>query len=207
MTAQTLVDTAHALLAGDGWISAMDESNGTCDRRFAAAGIDPGAETRPAYREMIVATPQLAQSIHGAILYDETIRQHTSDGRSMIGALTDAAIIPGIKVDTGAVAMVGHPGERITESLDGLCRRLGEYAAMGARFAKWCVVFAVGEILPSRGCIEANVGALARYAALCQEAGLVRAGSCRSASSSSSWRRTPPHTCSHSSKTPSSAIE
>jgi len=173
MSAQALLDTAHALLAGDGGILAMDESNGTCDRRFAAAGIHEGAQSRRAYREMVVTTPKLAQSINGAILYDETIRQRTSDGRSMIGALSDAAIIPGIKVDTGAVPMAGHPGERITEGLDGLRGRLGEYAGMGARFAKWRAVFAVGELLPSRGCIEANAGALARYAALGQEAGLV----------------------------------
>ncbi len=120
-----------------------------------------------------MTTPGLGESISGAILYDETIRQKTKDGTPFVKALTDAGIIPGIKVDIGAKDMAGHPGEKITEGLDGLRERLAEYSQMGARFAKWRAVIAVGDGIPSRGCIEANAQALARYAALCQEAGLV----------------------------------
>ena len=121
-----------------------------------------------------MTTPRLGESISGAILYDETIRQQTRDGTPFVKALTDAGIIPGIKVDTGAKDMAGLPGEKITEGLDGLRDRLAEYSEMGARFAKWRAVIADRrEGLPSRGCIEANAQALARYAALCQEAGLV----------------------------------
>ena len=107
------------------------------------------------------------------ILYDETIRQHKKDGTPFIKVITDAGIIPGIKVDSGAKDLAGHPGEKVTEGLDGLRERLAEYSQMGARFAKWRAVIAVGDGIPSRGCIEANAQALARYAALCQEAGLV----------------------------------
>jgi fructose-bisphosphate aldolase class I len=121
-----------------------------------------------------VTTPGLGESISGAILYDETIRQQKKkDGTPFVKAITDAGIVPGIKVDAGAKDMAGHPRERITEGLDGLRDRLAEYSQMGARFAKWRAVIAVGDGIPSRGCIEANAHALARYAALCQEAGLV----------------------------------
>jgi len=151
----------------------MDESNPTCNKRFAALGIPQTENARRAYRELIVTTPDLCDSISGAILYDETIRQHTNDGTPFVRAIIDAGIIPGIKVDTGAKDMAGHFGEKVTEGLDGLRERLAEYAKMGARFAKWRAVIAVGDGIPSRGCIEANAQALARYAALCQEAGLV----------------------------------
>ena len=120
-----------------------------------------------------MTTPDLGDSISGAILFDETIRQQKKDGTPFIKVLTDAGIIPGIKVDTGAKDLAGHPGEKITEGLDGLRDRLKEYFQMGARFAKWRAVIAVADGIPSRGCIEANAHALARYAALCQEAGLV----------------------------------
>jgi fructose-bisphosphate aldolase class I len=130
-------------------------------------------EARRAYREWIVSTPGLGECISGAILYDETIRQHKKDGTPMVKALIDAGIIPGIKVDAGAIEMAAHPGEKITEGLDGLRERLVEYFAMGARFAKWRAVITVGTGIPSRGCIQANAHALARYAALCQDAGLV----------------------------------
>jgi fructose-bisphosphate aldolase class I len=122
---------------------------------------------------MIVTTPGLEESISGAILYDETIRQRKKDGTPFVKAIADAGIIPGIKVDTGAKDMAGHPGEKVTEGLDGLRDRLAEYSQMGARFAKWRAVIAVGDGIPSRASIEANAHALARYAALCQEAGLV----------------------------------
>jgi fructose-bisphosphate aldolase class I len=152
---------------------AMDESNPTCDKRFAALGIPQTREARRAYRELIVTTPNLGESISGLILYDETIREGKRDGTPFLQIILDAGIIPGIKVDTGAKDMAGHPGEKITEGLDGLRERLKEYAQMGARFAKWRAVIAIGPGIPSRGCVEANAQALARYAALCQEAGLV----------------------------------
>jgi fructose-bisphosphate aldolase class I len=136
-------------------------------------GIPLTEEARRAYRELIVTTPRLGECISGAILFDETIRQRKKNGTPFVKAITDAGIIPGIKVDTGAKDLAGHPGERITEGLDRLRDRLKEYFQMGARFAKWRAVIVIGEGLPSRGCIEANAHALARYAALCQEAGLV----------------------------------
>ena len=173
MNTQELVDTARTLVAGDKGLLAMDESNPTCNKRFATLGIPQTEETRRAYREWIVTTPGLGESISGAILYDETIRQQKKDGTPFVKALIDAGIIPGIKVDAGAKAMAGHPGEKITEGLDGLRDRLKKYLQMGARFAKWRAVIAVGDGIPSRGCIEANAQALARYAALCQEAGLI----------------------------------
>ncbi len=120
-----------------------------------------------------MTTPGLGESISGAILYDETIRQQKKDGTPLIKVIVDAGIIPGIKVDIGAKEMAGHPGEKITEGLDGLRGRVNEYFQMGARFAKWRAVIALGDGIPSQGCIEANAQALARYAALCQEAGLV----------------------------------
>ena len=167
------MDTASSLVAGDKGILAMDESNPTCNKRFAPLGIAPTVENRRRYREWIVTSPGLGESISGAILYDETIRQTKSDGTSFVQALVDAGIIPGIKVDLGAKSLAGHSGEKITEGLDGLRRRLAEYSQMGARFAKWRAVIAIGHDMPSRGCIDANAHALARYAALCQEAGLV----------------------------------
>jgi fructose-bisphosphate aldolase class I len=151
----------------------MDESTPTCNKRFASLGIPQTVEARRAYRELIVTTPGLGESIGGAILYDETIRQERNDGTPFVKILIEAGIIPGIKVDTGAKELAGHPGEKVTEGLDGLRDRLQEYFQMGARFAKWRAVIAIGRGLPSWGCIEANAHALARYAALCQEGGLV----------------------------------
>ena len=173
MNAQKLIDTARAMVADDKGLLAMDESNPTCNKRFAKLGIPQTEQARRAYRELIVTTPGLGESISGAILYDETIRQQKNDGTPFAKAITDAGIIPGIKVDTGAKDLAGHPGEKITEGLDGLRDRLAEYSQMGARFAKWRAVIAIGRRHSHRGCIEANANALARYAALCQEAGLV----------------------------------
>jgi fructose-bisphosphate aldolase class I len=173
MNEQALIDIAKTLVADDKGLLAMDESNPTCDKRFAKLGIPQIVESRRAYRELIVSTPRLGECISGAILYDETIRQQKKDGAPFVKVLADAGIIPGIKVDNGAKDMAGHPGEKITEGLDGLRARLKEYFKMGARFAKWRAVIAIGVGIPSRGCIEANAQALARYAALCQEAGLV----------------------------------
>ena len=173
MNAQELIDTARALVAGDKGLLAMDESNPTCNKRFAALGIPQTEQARRAYRELIITTPGLGEYISGVILFDETIRQQLNDGTPFIKAILDAGIIPGIKVDSGAKDMAGHAGEKITEGLDGLRDRLAEYSHMGARFCKWRAVIAVGDDIPSQSCIEANAQALARYAALCQEAGLV----------------------------------
>jgi fructose-bisphosphate aldolase class I len=173
VNAQALIDTARMLVANDKGLLAMDESNSTCNKRFAKLGIPQTVDTRRAYRELILTTPRLGESISGVILYDETIRQQKKDGTPFVKVITDAGIIPGIKVDTGAKDLAAHPGEKITEGLDGLRDRLAEYFQMGARFAKWRAVIAIGDDIPSRSCIEANAQALARYAALCQEAGLV----------------------------------
>jgi fructose-bisphosphate aldolase class I len=173
MKSNVLRDTVRSLFADDKGLLAMDESTPTCNKRFASLGIPQTVEARRAYRELIVTTPGLGECIGGAILYDETIRQQKGDGTPFIKVLTEAGIVPGIKVDKGAEALAGHPGEKVTEGLDGLRDRLAEYFQMGARFAKWRAVIVIGDGVPSRGCIEANAHALARYAALCQEAGLV----------------------------------
>jgi fructose-bisphosphate aldolase class I len=173
MSAQELIATAKAMVAEGKGLLAMDESTPTCNKRFEKVGIPQTEETRRSYRELIVTTRGLGEFISGVILYDETIRQSRKDGTPFVKVITDAGIIPGIKVDTGAKDMAGHPREKITEGLDGLRDRLAEYSKMGARFAKWRAVITIADGIPSRGCIEANAHALARYAALCQEAGLV----------------------------------
>ncbi|HEV8084105.1 MAG TPA: class I fructose-bisphosphate aldolase [Chitinophagaceae bacterium] len=173
MNTQILKDTIAQLFAGDKGLLAMDESTGTCNKRFAAAGIPQTIEMRRNYRELIVTTPGLNESIGGAILYDETIRQQTKDGVPMADVLVKAEIIPGIKVDMGAKPMAGFSNEKVTEGLDGLRERLAEYKKMGARFAKWRGVITIGDNIPTNACIKANVHALAQYAGLCQESGIV----------------------------------
>jgi fructose-bisphosphate aldolase class I len=173
MTAQELNDTARMLVVGGKGLLAMDESNATCDKRFAEWGIPQTEEARRSYRELLVTTPHLSECISGVILYDETIREHRDDGTSFVKVVLDAGIIPGIKVDTGAKDLAGHAGEKVTEGLDGLRTRLQEYFQMGARFAKWRAVIGIGAGIPTHACIDANAHALARYAVLCQEAGLV----------------------------------
>jgi len=173
MNLQTLSETVNSLFTDNKGLLAMDESTGTCNKRFAQLGIPQTVEARRAYRELIVTTPRLGESIGGAILYDETIRQQKDDGTPFVQVLLDAGITPGIKVDTGAKELAGHPGEKVTEGLDGLRDRLQEYFQMGARFAKWRAVITIGPGIPSWGCIEANAHALARYAAMCQAEGLV----------------------------------
>jgi fructose-bisphosphate aldolase class I len=173
MNTTELKKTISALLAEGKGVLAMDESNPTCNKRFNQNGIPQTEEARRSYRELILTTPGLNEFISGAILYDETIRQSAGNGKSFIRLLNDSGIVPGIKVDMGAKELAGHPGEKITEGLDGLEARLTEYAQLGARFAKWRAVITIGENIPSRGCIQANAHALARYAALCQQAGLV----------------------------------
>lgn len=170
---QTLIDTARALVADDKGLLAIDESNPTCNRRFAEAGIAQTEAARRAYRDLIMTTPGLGTCISGAILYDETIHQKADDGRAFVDVLVHAGIMPGIKVDIGAKDLAAHPGEKVTEGLDGLRARLLVYSEMGARFAKWRGVITLGDGMPSCGCIAANAHALARYAALCQEARLV----------------------------------
>lgn len=173
MDINALMATAAAMVAGDRGILAMDESSPTCDKRFDQHNIPKTVEYRQAYRELIVTTPNLGECISGAILFDETIRQSTRSGVPFVEVLKQANIIPGIKVDAGTKDHAGFPGEKITEGLDGLGGRIKEYYAMGARFAKWRAVITIGDGLPTWANIEAHAHALARYAALCQEGGLV----------------------------------
>ena len=170
---EALFSTARALVGADKGLLAIDESSSTCNSRFAALGIPETSDMRRAWRELIISSPRLSDCISGTILYVETIRQHSTDGRTFVAMLVEVGIIPGIKVDIGAQDLALHPGEKITEGLDGLRHRLSEYASMGARFAKWRALISLGNDLPSVGCVSANAHALARDAALCQEAGLV----------------------------------
>jgi fructose-bisphosphate aldolase class I len=168
-----LIATAQALMAPGKGLLAMDESVGTCNRRLAEFGITQTEESRRRYRELLVTARGLSESVSGAILFDETLHQNTCDGVPFVDVLRSADILVGIKVDAGAQALAGRPGERVTEGLDGLRERLTHYASLGARFAKWRAVLAIGDGLPSRVCTLVNAHALARYAALCQEAQLV----------------------------------
>jgi fructose-bisphosphate aldolase, class I len=173
MSIEQLAETAQAMVAPGKGIIAIDESTGTIAKRFAGVGIENTEEHRRAYRELLLATPKLSDYISGAILYDETIRQSTRDGVPFPRLMADNGMIPGIKVDKGTHPLAGFPGEVVTEGLDGLRDRLKEYYGLGARFAKWRAVINIGDDIPSGTCIEANSHALARYAALCQEQGLV----------------------------------
>lgn len=173
MDAQALNTTARAMVAPNRGILAADESTGTIGKRFSAIGIESTPETRRAYRDMLFGTPGLGEHISGVIMYDETIRQSALDGTPFPELLERSGMIPGIKVDTGAKPLALHPDEKVTEGLDGLRERIGEYVRMGARFAKWRAVITIGEGIPTRACLVANAHALARYAALCQEGGLV----------------------------------
>lgn len=173
MDLQILKITIEEIFSNSKGILAMDESNPTCNKRFAAHNIPQTEEMRRKYRELIVTTPGLNESIGGAILSDETIRQKTSAGILMAEVLRNVGIVPGIKVDMGAKDLAGFPNEKVTEGLDGLRERLSEYKSLGARFAKWRAVITIGENIPSAACIFANAHALTRYAALCQEADIV----------------------------------
>jgi fructose-bisphosphate aldolase, class I len=169
-----MMDTAKALVASGKGLLAMDESTPTCNQRFATAAIPQTPEMRRAYRELLLTAPGLSDCISGVILYDETIRQTQPHAPPFAQVAHDAGLIVGIKVDIGAKDLAGHPGEKVTEGLDGLRARLHAYAAMGARFAKWRGVITVDTMrLPTPACIDANAHALARYAALCQEVGLL----------------------------------
>src|SRR5688572_2372562 len=173
MSIEQLAETAQAMVAPGKGIIAIDESNNTIAKRFTGVGIENTEENRRAYRELLLSTPKLGDYISGAILYDETIRQATKTGVPFTKLMMDNGIIPGIKVDKGTFQLAGCPGEVVTEGLDGLRARLEEYYKLGARFAKWRAVINIGDDIPSGTCIEANSHALGRYAALCQEQGLV----------------------------------
>jgi fructose-bisphosphate aldolase, class I len=165
--------TARALVCEGKGILAVDESTSTCNKRFAAHGIEGSEPMRRAFRELLLCAPGLNEYISGAILYDETLRQSVEDGRPFVEVMNECGIFPGIKVDTGLVPLAGAPEEQVTQGLDGLRERIRDYFKIGARFTKWRAVFVVGETSPSAAAIRANVHALARYAALAQEGGLV----------------------------------
>lgn len=173
MNTNELISTATALMAGHKGLLALDESISTCNKRFEEAGIPQTLAYRRAYRELIVTTPGLGKCISGAILFDETIHQATSNGVLFVDVLKKAGIIPGIKLDEGTIELAGFPGEKITQGLDGLPDRLTKYYQLGARFAKWRAVITIGAGIPTHACIEANTHTLARYAAMCQQANIV----------------------------------
>jgi fructose-bisphosphate aldolase class I len=173
MNISELNATARALVAPGKGILAADESSGTIKKRFDSIGCESTEDRRRAYREMLFTTKGAADFVSGVILFDETIRQSASDGRTLVQILTEQGVIPGIKVDAGTKPLAGAPGELVTEGLDGLRERLAEYRGLGARFAKWRAVITIGADIPSAYCIDVNAHALARYAALCQEADIV----------------------------------
>lgn len=173
---EQMTQTAAAMVAGGKGILAIDESLGTIKKRFDSIDLESTSENRRAYRELLITAPGAAEFISGMILFDETLRQKTVDGAPFPAVMVEQGIMPGIKVDTGTKDLAGHPSEKVTEGLDGLRERLAEYAELGARFAKWRAVIAIETSprrLPTDACLEANAHALARYAGLCQEAGLV----------------------------------
>ena len=173
MDKSLLAKTAAAMVAKGRGILAADESAGTCEKRFKSVGVECTEENRRAYRGLLFATPGIEQFVSGVILFDETLRQKTSDGAPFAEFLAQKGIVPGIKVDKGAQDLAFCPGEKVTEGLDGLRARLAEYFKLGARFAKWRAVITIGDGLPTHTCLYANAHALARYAALCQEASIV----------------------------------
>jgi fructose-bisphosphate aldolase, class I len=171
--ADELIRTAGEIVANDRGILAADESTGTITKRFDSIEVESTEQNRRAYRDMLFTTPGLGEFVSGVILYDETIRQSSADGTPFPQLLTQAGMIPGIKVDTGAKPLAFSPEEKVTEGLDGLRERLQEYGGLGARFTKWRAVITIGDGIPSDYCLRVNAHALARYAALSQEAGLV----------------------------------
>jgi fructose-bisphosphate aldolase class I len=173
VTKDLLASTAASLVESGKGILAADESIGTMSSRLEQVGVEPTEENRRAYREMLVTTPGLSQGVSGVILCDETLGQSFADGAPFPAGMEKLGLLAGIKVDTGAKPLAAAPGETVTEGLDGLRGRLAQYAEMGARFAKWRAVINIGENLPSERALHANAHALARYAALCQEAGIV----------------------------------
>ncbi|MDQ3025925.1 MAG: fructose-bisphosphate aldolase class I [Pseudomonadota bacterium] len=173
MDTQLMTETARAMVAAGKGLLAADESAGTCKKRFDSVNVECNEENRRGYREMLFATPKIAEHVSGVILFDETLRQNTRDGVNFAESLKKNGIIPGIKVDAGAADMALHPGEKVTEGLDKLQARMADYFKMGARFAKWRAVITIGRDIPSQACLDANAHALARYSAICQEASIV----------------------------------
>ncbi|HEX6247123.1 MAG TPA: class I fructose-bisphosphate aldolase [Nocardioidaceae bacterium] len=172
MDLEPMISTAHALVAPGKGILAADESTPTMTKRLADVGVESTEERRRAYRELLFTTTGIESGISGVILFDETLRQQAEDGTPLVEVLQRAGVVPGIKVDRGTKPLAGFPDEVVTEGLDGLRERLAEYVAMGARFAKWRAVIRIGDGIPTDTCINAHAHALARYAALAQEAGL-----------------------------------
>jgi fructose-bisphosphate aldolase class I len=173
MDIASLSATAQALVAPGKGILAADESSGTIKKRFDSIGVESTEDRRRAYRDLLFSAPGVGKHISGVILFDETLRQSSADGTPFPRYLADQGVIPGIKVDAGAKSLAGAEGETVTEGLDGLRERLAEYRELGARFAKWRATYSITDTLPSRYCIDVNAHALARYAALCQEADIV----------------------------------
>ncbi len=173
MNFKDMESVAQAMVAPGKGILAADESNPTIKKRFDLIDTESTVESRRTYREMLFTAPGIADDISGVIMFDETLRQKTTDGVPFPTLLSGIGILPGIKVDTGAKELAAFPGEKVTEGLDGLRERLAEYYELGARFAKWRAVITIGDGIPSDFCLHANAHALARYAALCQEAGIV----------------------------------
>ena len=173
MFERELAATAAAMVAPGKGLLAIDESGGTIKKRFDSIGVESKVETRRAYRDLLITADGLSQFISGMILYDETIRQAAQDGTPFVEVLKKNGILAGIKVDAGAKNLAGAPGETVTEGLDGLRERLAEYKKLGASFAKWRAVITIGDAIPTHACLYANAHALARYAAVCQEASIV----------------------------------
>ncbi len=173
MNTSQLITVANALVEPGKGLLAADESGPTIAKRFREIDVDSTEENRLAYRRLLFTTPEIERYLSGIILFDETIRQSASDGTPLPKILSDKGVIPGIKVDRGAKPLAGFGDEKVTEGLDGLRERLAEYYELGARFAKWRAVIAIGDGMPTTACMEANAHALARYAALCQEADIV----------------------------------
>ncbi len=173
MAANELRAIAQSIVADHKGVLAADESTGTIKKRFDSIGVESTEDNRRAYRNLLFTTPGFEEYVGGVIMYDETIRQASDDGAPFAELLASKGVVPGIKVDTGAQDLAGHPGEKVTEGLDGLRARFAEYHALGARFSKWRAVITIGEGIPTDACVHTNAHALARYAALSQEAGIV----------------------------------
>ena len=173
MAANELRAIAQSIVADHKGVLAADESTGTIKKRFDSIGVESTEDSRRAYRNLLFTTPGFEEYVGGVIMYDETIRQASDDGTPFAELLSSKGVVPGIKVDTGAQDLAGHPGEKVTEGLDGLRARFAEYHALGARFSKWRAVITIGEGIPTDACVHTNAHALARYAALSQEAGIV----------------------------------
>ncbi|MSP80503.1 MAG: fructose-bisphosphate aldolase class I [Rhodospirillales bacterium] len=173
MNIKELNATAKAMVDGHKGLLAADESTGTCKKRLDSVGVEATETNRRDYRELLFSAKGLGQYISGVILYDETLRQKAKDGTPMGALLKRAGVLPGIKLDAGAKPLAGSPDETVTEGLDGLAQRVEEYVGMGARFAKWRAVIKIGAGIPTPYCLETNAHALARYARICQEGGLV----------------------------------